>query len=92
LGSSQEAAIGEFAALTGLTARALRLYADARVLTTFDVDAGSGYRSYGRTQLERAERVRLLRASGVAVADLSFSTPNQTRQRPRSMCTFRPSS
>lgn len=63
--------IGEFAALTGLTARALRLYADAGVLAPVEVDATTGYRSYERAQLERAERVRLLRTAGVAVADLA---------------------
>lgn len=62
--------IGEFAALTGLTARALRLYAEAGVLAPIEVDATTGYRSYARSQLERAQHVRLLRAAGIAVADL----------------------
>lgn len=63
--------IGEFAGLSGLTARALRIYADAGILAPAHVDATNGYRTYERAQLERAEQVRLLRAAGVAVSDVA---------------------
>lgn len=62
--------IGDFSATTGLTARALRLYDEAGALVPVAVDPVTGYRSYARSQIERAELIRLLRAGGVAVADL----------------------
>ena len=62
--------IGDFAGVTGLTARALRLYDDAGALVPISVDPLTGYRSYAPSQIERAELIRLLRAGGVAVADL----------------------
>lgn len=62
--------IGDFAAASGLTPRALRIYDEAGALAPLSVDPVTGYRSYDPTQIERAELIRLLRAGGVAVADL----------------------
>ena len=66
----EDLSIGEFAALSGLSPRALRLYGDAGVLEPIAIHPSTGYRTYQRGQLERAERVRLLRAGGVPVPDL----------------------
>lgn len=53
--------IGEFARRTGLTASALRFYADSGVLAPAQVDPVTGYRFYAEAQVERATRLRRLR-------------------------------
>ncbi|MBU6533608.1 DNA polymerase III subunit beta family protein [Streptomyces mayonensis] len=53
--------IGVFARCTGLTASALRFYADSGLLPPAEVDPGSGYRYYGADQVERATALRGLR-------------------------------
>lgn len=50
--------IGFFAQRTGLTASALRFYADSGFLVPARVDAGSGYRFYEQRQVERAVLLR----------------------------------
>ena len=57
--------IGEFAAATGLTAKALRLYDDLGLLTPAEVDPGNGYRYYETEQIDRARMVARLRSAGV---------------------------
>lgn len=54
--------IGAFAQQSGLTASALRFYADSALLAPAEVDAASGYRLYDPSQLERAILLRRLRA------------------------------
>jgi DNA-binding transcriptional MerR regulator len=54
--------IGRFAALTGLTVKALRLYEARDLLRPALVDFHSGYRYYTRDQVATARRIRLLRS------------------------------
>ncbi|MFE1173139.1 MerR family transcriptional regulator [Streptomyces sp. NPDC058773] len=53
--------IGVFARCTGLTASALRFYADSGLLPPIEVDPVSGYRYYGADQVVRATALRQLR-------------------------------
>ncbi|MEU3980605.1 MerR family transcriptional regulator [Streptomyces sp. NPDC026672] len=53
--------IGVFARRTGLTASALRFYADSGLLPPVEVDPVSGYRYYGADQVARAAALRQLR-------------------------------
>ncbi|MFC4605315.1 MerR family transcriptional regulator [Rhodococcus kronopolitis] len=57
--------IGSFARRSGLTASALRFYADAGLLLPTEVDPVSGYRFYREDQLERAVLLRRLREIGM---------------------------
>lgn len=57
--------IGEFARATGLTAKALRLYDELRLLAPADVDERTGYRRYAPEQADRARLVARLRSAGV---------------------------
>lgn len=60
--------IGEFARRSGLTASALRFYADTGVLPPAEVDAVTGYRYYAAGQVERAGVLRRLREIGMPLA------------------------
>ncbi|HSC80736.1 MAG TPA: MerR family transcriptional regulator [Chitinolyticbacter sp.] len=62
--------IGRFSSRSGLSIKALRLYAEAGLLVPARVDAANGYRYYSATQLPRAERIRQLRALGIGYAQL----------------------
>ena len=61
---------GEFEAITGLTAKALRLYAERGILAPASVDPINGYRSYERAQSQHGIILDLLRRARVPVADL----------------------
>ncbi|WP_051815862.1 MerR family DNA-binding transcriptional regulator, partial [Glycomyces tenuis] len=61
---------GEFATMTGLSAKALRLYAERGILTPASVDPVSGYRSYARSQLRHGITTDLLRRAQVPLAEL----------------------
>ncbi|ASU85970.1 hypothetical protein CDO52_01975 [Nocardiopsis gilva YIM 90087] len=61
--------IGEFARLTGLSAKALRLYDERGLLCPASVDACSGYRRYAAGQLPTAMRLRALRNAGIPLAE-----------------------
>ena len=63
---------GEFQAMTGLTAKALRLYAERGIVTPAWVDPGTGYRYYARQQLQRGATVDLLRRAQVPLAELAL--------------------
>jgi DNA polymerase-3 subunit beta len=54
--------IGVFARRSGLTASALRFYADSGLLPPAEVDPVSGYRYYSADQVTRATRLHRLRA------------------------------
>lgn len=62
--------IGAFAQRTGLTASALRFYADSAVLTPASIDASTGYRLYSASQETRAITLRRLREIGMSLADI----------------------
>lgn len=60
--------IGEFAAASGLTAKALRLYDELDLLPPAEVDPANGYRRYDPAQLEQAQLVARLRLIGMPLA------------------------
>ena len=62
--------IGEFARLTRLSPKALRLYDELGLVPPARVDADSGYRFYHAGQLERARLVASLRQIGVPLAEI----------------------
>src|SRR5882672_3347903 len=62
--------IGEFARLSRLSPKALRLYDELGLLRPFQVDPWSGYRYYEPSQLERARLVAWLRRLGLPLAQI----------------------
>jgi DNA-binding transcriptional MerR regulator len=62
--------IGEFARLSRLSLKALRLYGRLGLLEPVRVDPGSGYRWYAAGQLERARLVAQLRRIGFSLAEI----------------------
>ena len=62
---------GEFQAMTGLSTKALRLYAERSIVTPAHVDPSSGYRYYAREQLQQGVTVDLLRRAQVPLAELA---------------------
>ncbi|MDN5820640.1 MAG: MerR family transcriptional regulator [Brachybacterium sp.] len=60
--------IGELAAVSGLSPKALRLYADSGLLVPRRVDPFTGYRSYGTDQVQRARLIAALRGLGMGLA------------------------
>jgi DNA-binding transcriptional MerR regulator len=63
--------IGELAARTRLSLKALRLYGDRGLLPPAKVDPRTGFRRYGLAQVERARRIALLRAAGMPLARIA---------------------
>jgi len=66
-----ELAAGEFEAITGLTAKALRLYRERGILLPVSVDELTGYRAYDRTQVRHGFTLDLLRRAQVPLTDLA---------------------
>ena len=64
--------IGEFSERCGLSAKVLRTYASAGVLTPAAVDSASGYRFYSPGQVHQAKVIAALRQAGVPVADIRW--------------------
>src|SRR6202453_1741780 len=62
--------IGEFARLSRLSAKALRLYDELGLLPPAEVDPDSGYRWYTAGQLDNARLVASLRRIGVPLAQI----------------------
>jgi DNA-binding transcriptional MerR regulator len=62
--------IGIFSRMTGLSHRALRLYADRGLLSPAHVDETSGYRYYDVHSIRAAEMIRLLRQLGVPLSEM----------------------
>ena len=60
--------IGELAARSGLSPKALRLYAESGLLVPRRVDPFTGYRSYGTDQVARARLIASLRGIGMGLA------------------------
>jgi len=63
--------IGDFAARTRLSAKALRLYDRLGLLRPAQTDPVSGYRRYSADQVEAARLVGLLRRLGMPLADIA---------------------
>jgi DNA-binding transcriptional MerR regulator len=62
--------IGRFSRLSGLSVKALRHYDEIGLLPPEAVDAETGYRFYGATQLQTAEAVRRLRRLELPLEDI----------------------
>lgn len=63
--------IGQFAALTWLSPKALRLYQSQGLLEPARVDPTSGYRYYAASQIPTASLISLLRRAGVSLAHIA---------------------
>ena len=63
--------IGEFARLSRLSPKALRLYDELGLLPPAQVDPDSGYRWYAAGQLDNARLVAALRQIGVPLAQIT---------------------
>lgn len=61
-------AIGEFARLVGLSAKTLRRYSDAGLVSPAEIDPATGYRRYDVAQLDDARLVVLLRRLNMPIA------------------------
>jgi DNA-binding transcriptional MerR regulator len=62
--------IGSFARESGLSHKALRLYAGLGLLAPAHVDRFTGYRYYGREQLRSARLIRLMREMEMPLSDI----------------------
>nr|WP_269329525.1 MerR family transcriptional regulator [Kineosporia babensis] len=62
---------GEFSILTGLSAKALRLYRERGILSPAFVEPDTGYRYYDRSQLRQGQVTDLLRRANVPLAELA---------------------
>lgn len=82
--SSRLLPIGEFAAATQLSPKALRLYDEQRLLSPASVDAISGYRYYRREQIATGRLIRTLRDMDLSLAQIarlvSAGTPTAQQQ------------
>ena len=65
---------GQFAQLSRMTRKALRLYDELGLLRPVLVDAGSGYRYYSAQQLEDAARINTLRSLGMSLNSIQQAT------------------
>jgi DNA-binding transcriptional MerR regulator len=73
--------IGQFAALTRLSPKALRLYGENGLLPPARVDPDSGYRYYRLDQVAQARLIRLLRAVDMPLAEIAAFLREPTRGR-----------
>jgi DNA polymerase-3 subunit beta len=71
--------IGVFARSSGLTASALRFYADSGLLRPASVDELSGYRYYARDQVERAVMIRRLREIDMSLERIAAVLESDSR-------------
>jgi DNA-binding transcriptional MerR regulator len=62
--------IGRFAVATGLSRKALRLYAELGLLAPAHIDRWTGYRYYGPEQLRPARLIRLMREMEMPLGDI----------------------
>ena len=73
--------IGEFSARCGLSAKMLRTYAAAGLLTPAAVDRESSYRYYSPAQVQDARLIGLLRRAGVPLAEIGNFMRDPTPDR-----------
>lgn len=75
--------IGRFSRLTGLSAKALRLYDQLGLLSPAVIDITTGYRYYGREQAPLARRIQQLRSLQMPLADIRtlLATPDLATAR-----------
>ena len=63
--------IGEFAAATQLSQKALRIYAEQRLLPPARIDTATGYRYYSSEQVPLGRLVRTLREMNLSLTDIA---------------------
>ena len=80
--------IGEFARLSRLSPKALRLYDDLGLLRPRRVDEWSGYRYYAPSQLERARLVAWLRRLGMPLAQIGAVVGSPPAEAAASVAAF----
>lgn len=73
--------IGQFASLTWLSPKALRLYQAQGLLEPVDVDPASGYRYYSPAQIPVARQIGQLRRSGISLAEIASFLRAPTAER-----------
>lgn len=69
--SSRLLSIGEFAAATQLSQKALRIYDEQRLLPPARIDAATGYRYYSSDQVTLGRLVRTLREMNLSLTDIA---------------------
>ena len=69
--SARQLSIGEFAAATQLSPKALRLYDEQRLLIPARVDSTTGYRYYSIDQVHPGRLIRALREVGMSLNDIA---------------------
>ena len=69
--SSRLLSIGEFAAATQLSQKALRIYDEQRLLAPARIDAMTGYRYYSSDQVALGRLVRTLREMNLSLTDIA---------------------
>jgi protein phosphatase len=80
--------IGEFARLSRLSPKALRLYDELGLLRPCRVDEWSGYRYYAPSQLERARLVGWLRRLGMPLAQIGAVVESPPAEAAESVAAF----
>jgi DNA-binding transcriptional MerR regulator len=73
--------IGQFAAMSGLSPRAIRMYGETGLLSPATIDPESGYRRYHPDQLARARTIALLRRCGISLSDIGLFLADPTPER-----------
>ena len=63
--------IGQFAALSSLSPKALRIYQDQGLLAPAVIDEKTGYRYYSADQLPDASRIALMRRAGITLTEIA---------------------
>lgn len=74
--------IGEFAALTGLSVKALRHYDETGVLVPAEIDGRSAYRRYAKRQVRSGLVIRALRDAGVPLPAVSAAIASGGSEKP----------
>ena len=85
---TDEVSIGEFARLSRLSPKALRLYDSSGVLEPLRVDAATGTRHYAREQIERARLVSSLRQVGIPLTEIRSALAAEGELRAERIAAF----
>lgn len=62
--------IGTFSAVTQMTQKTLRFYAEQGILPPAWIDPGNGYRYYQSVQITQARRIQMLREIGMSLSEI----------------------
>lgn len=85
---ADEVSIGEFARLSRLSPKALRLYDSTGLLEPARVDRATGSRHYARDQLEHARLVSALRQVGIPLAEIKSALAAEGELRAERIAAF----